>query len=148
MRASLKDFIQIGSFGLIELGTNRSAVEQHLGLPDDWLADARNCQTSNIWRYGDIEFYFQQDELYMIFADAFSILSGGSKIELDAWVINGDITCAEAERVLLAADIVYRKEDLPYNEGVRLTTSSGTSLHFYGENALIHSLYRKTNPKA
>ncbi len=152
MKASLKDFAQTGSFGLIELGISRSAVEQYLGSPDDWEASAPNYQSATIWKYGDIEFYFQSDVLYMIFMDDFSILSGGSKIELDAWVINGGLTCAEAERVLSAADIAYRKEDFPYNDnGVHLITSSGTSLEFAGENALkitIHALNRKINPKA
>ena len=131
---------------------NRSIVEQHLGSPDGWDASARNRQSATIWKYGDIEFYFQNDALYMIFMDDFSVLSGGSKIELDAWVINGDLTCIEAERLLSAAGITYRKEDFPHNDnGVHLITTAGTVLAFCGEDAshiTLHAFHRQIEAKA
>ena len=152
MKASLKDFVQSGAFGLIELGMNRSTIEQHLGSPDGWIASAPTYQTSIIWKYGDIEFYFQNDELYMIFMDGFSVLSDGGKIELDSWIVNGGLTCAEAEYFLSAAGIAYRKEDFPYKDnGIHLVTSAGTVLAFCGEDAshiTLHALHRQIEAKA
>lgn len=148
MKASLRDFARTGALGLIELGMSRAAVEQHLGAPEEWNATARNYRSATIWKYGDIEFYFQNDELWMIFADDFSVPTGGSKIELDAWIIRGNLCCSEAEHHLKLADIAYRKEDFPFNDnGIHLITSAGTVLAFCDEDVsqiTLHSMYRKT----
>ena len=147
MEVSLKDFARTGLFGAVEWGMNRAAVEQLLGSPDSWMDSTPGYKTSPIWKYGDIEFHFQDNALYMIFMDEFSNLNGGCNIGLDAWVINGDLTCIEAEHFLSAANIEYQKEDFPYNEnGVRLITSAGTVFAFAGEKSshiTLHSLYRQ-----
>ncbi len=154
MKASLKDFVQTGAFGFIELGMSRTTVQQHLGSPDDWIASAPNFQTSTSWWYGDIEFLFRNDELYRILMDDFSVLnvSGGSKVELDAWFINGSLTCANAEHLLSENGITYRKQDFPYNDnGVHLVTSAGTVLAFCGEDAshiTLHACSREIKAKA
>jgi hypothetical protein len=152
VKASLKEFVQTGSFGHIELSMSHSTVEQYLGQPDVWEAAARDYQTATIWKYGDIEFYFQDDELYTIFMDDFQVLSGGSKIELNAWIINGSLTCAQAEHHFSAADIIYRKEEFSQNaNGVHLVTATGAVLAFSGEDAsriTLHSLHRRIEAQA
>ncbi|HEX8463891.1 MAG TPA: hypothetical protein VF627_04670, partial [Abditibacterium sp.] len=114
MKASLVDFLRNGAFGSIELGMNRLAVEQHLGAPDTWHSDAKNYQIATIWKYGDVEFYFQNETLWMIFMDDFVVPVGGPEIELDAGFVCGKFTCAEAECYLLNLGISYRKENFPY----------------------------------
>jgi hypothetical protein len=145
MQASLLDFLVFGTFGSLELGASRSTVEQHLTPPEAWEAAAPDYRTSTIWKYGDIEFHFQNNELTMIFMDDFSVLSGGTKIELDAMGINGSLTCDQAERLLNEANIAYRKEIFPYNDnGVHLIMNVGTVLSFCGEDAssiTLHALY-------
>lgn len=147
MQVSLQEFLSAGSFGRIELGASRSAVERHLGPPDDWDSGALSYETSAIWKYGDIELHFQPDTLSMIFMDDFSVLSGGEKIKLNSWGITGHLTCSQAERFLTEASILYRRESFPYNDnGIQLITGAGTVLSFCGENAsqiTVHALYRQ-----
>jgi hypothetical protein len=79
--------------------------------------------------------------------DDFSIPNGGNKIELDSWIIKGNLTCVEAENLLILNDISYKKESFPYSDsGVRLITDVGTIMHFDGdENSEItlHALLRQ-----
>lgn len=136
MKASLRDFIQLGVFGSIEPGMNRTAIEHRLGAPEAWAASASSYHNATIWKFGDVEFYFQHETLRMIFMDEFAIPHGGNQIELDAWIINGNLTCAAAEYHLLAAGIAYRKEAFPYNDnGTHLITSASTVLAFSGADA-------------
>lgn len=147
MKASLQEFIQSGVLGSLDVGMSRSAVEECLGAPPSWEAKARGYRKADIWKYGDIELYFQDDVLWMIFADDFEVPDGGPRIQLDAWIISGDLTQAEAERHLASQSIRYRKEALPYNQnGVRLVAGSDTTLTFSGEDAarpLLRSMHRR-----
>lgn len=147
MKASLKEFIQSGSLNSLEVGMSRAAVEQSLGAPPSWEARARGYRKADIWKFGDIELYFQDDVLWMIFADDFEVPNGGSQIELDAWIIRGELTQAQAEQHLAAEGIRYRQEAFPYNDnGVHLVADSGTVLAFSGEDrgrVLLHSIHRR-----
>ncbi len=147
MRASLKEFLRDGRFGSIELGAGRAAIEQLLGLPEAWEAKAHNYQQANIWKFGDIEFYFQNDALWMIFMDDFKVPTGGNKIDLDAWAISAHLTCSQAEAHLSSAAIPYQKGNFPYTDnGVRLITGAGTLLAFSGENPAqptLHAIQRR-----
>jgi hypothetical protein len=151
MKASLEDFARTGVFGSIELDMTRSQVEQLLGLPDDWEYEAPTYQSATIWKYGDIEFYFQADRLYMIFTDDFKIPKGGTKIQLDAWIVDGNLTCSEAKKSLSASNIPYVEGDAPHNEnGKHLITGAGVTFAFCGEDKPkinLRAIYRKENPR-
>lgn len=146
MRASFQDFIQSGALGSLRLGDTRADVERHLGLPTNWHATTNNPQESDIWKYGDVEFYFNGDILWMIFADDFDIPTGDQTLDLDPWIISGKLTCSEAEKSLNEAGISYRKEPFPYAEnGVHLIANSGTTLAFCGEDATHPTLHALKN---
>jgi hypothetical protein len=146
MKANLKDFIRDGAFGPIQVGMSRADVEEHLGAPEDWEAKARGYQKADIWKYDSIEFYFEDDALWMIFLDDFDA-PAGEHIELDSWIINGQLTRAQAEEHLAAEGISHRKEAFPYNEnGVHLVAGTGTVLAFSGldaEHPSLHSMHRR-----
>ena len=147
MKASLKTFIESGVLGSLQVGMSRASVEQSLGAPPSWEDRARGYRKADIWKYGDIELYFQDDALWMIFADDFQVPDGGKSIELDAWIISADLTQAQAEECLALEGIRYRAEALPYNQnGVRLIAASGVVLAFAGEDAghrLLRSIHRR-----
>lgn len=146
-KASLKELIQDGNFGLIELGMSRVGVEEILGSPDCWGGNECNYRQANIWKYGDVEFYFQDETLWMIFIDDCDIPSGGKKVDLDTWVISRYLICFQAEEYLSKATIPYRKEEFSYTDnGIHLITSAGTTLAFSGESAVevtLHSIHRQ-----
>ncbi len=141
MKASLKEFIQNGSLGSLQVGDSRATVLSNLGAPHLWHANATNFQNADIWKYGDVEFYFQNDALWMIFMDDFIVPTGGATLELDPWIISGQLACADAEKHLRASAISYRREDFPFcDNGVRLITAAGTTLTFSSEESLSPTL--------
>ena len=134
MKVSLQEFIRTDKFGALELGISRAQIEAILGAPDAWTAQDSQTNAS-IWKYGDVEFYFQNNTLWMIFMDDFTVPNGGSKIELEPWIISGQLTLSRAEKELKSAAIAYRKTDFLYNEnGVHLIAELGVTLAFAGEN--------------
>lgn len=88
---------------------------------------------SPIWKYGDIEFHFDQDRLWMIFADQIRDLKGAG-FQLDAWVLNGRARVEDVVLALQRAKIPFLKRPLDLCErGVQLETVSGVALTFCGQ---------------
>ena len=136
MKASLKEFIQTGALGALRPGDTRQKVEEYLGPPREWHINGKTPLTSDIWKYGDVEFYFNVDALWMIFMDDFETPKGDQTLELDPWIISGQLTSAQFEEHLRASGTTYRKEDFPFTDnGVRLITTAGTTLTFSSEDA-------------
>ena len=149
MKASLKTFVKSGTFGQVQLRMKRSSVESFLGAPTDWTRGAPSREQAAIWKYGGVEFHFENDVLHMIFMES---LRGCRTLELDPWVLGSEFSLAQAEEHLAKARIEYRKESFFYNEGgVLLITRAGTTLSFCnndqkgagGESEpLLRALYR------
>lgn len=66
--ASLLEFAITGNLGPIALGISRSDVYSLLGAPPLW-STSRHVQSAVIWRYQDIEIYFKNNLVEMIFTD-------------------------------------------------------------------------------
>ncbi len=122
---SLKNVVMGGIFGPIYIGMSRALVHETLGNPDHWSAgDAAKkgpdpWRTSTIWKYGDLEFYFglvDDDCLAQIYADDFTIPSGGPSIALDPWVIRRDAPQDDMEEALREAHIDFRRIADRYDE--------------------------------
>jgi hypothetical protein len=98
IRASLKELVTDGQLGPIRLGIVRAVIAELLGEPDDYSSNSRARQRKRlppaIWKYGDIELHFTDatNRLYLIFLEHFTIPSGGSKLELDPWIIQQSLT--------------------------------------------------------
>ena len=84
---SLKKFILKGEFDLVKLGVTKSWLQLNFIEPDDVMSGLTH-ETSPIWRYGNIEFHFNKDVLWMIYSDYVDDLQGGDKINLDKWILN------------------------------------------------------------
>jgi len=147
MEVSLKEFISGGPFGSVEVGMDRAKVLDAFGVPVDWEDDAPSYKKANIWKYCDVEFYFQDDNLWMIFISEFDVPNGGDQIELDVWGLSGQLTRSEAEAKLKAANIHYHTEPFPYNDnGIHLVTKAKTVLAFngkVGEEATLRAIHRR-----
>lgn len=83
-------FLASGSLGPIGLGAERSFVETTFGPPDDFDAESQGPQSAQIWKYGDVEFHFDSDRVWLIHIDRFSGSdarpAGNAGLELDPWV--------------------------------------------------------------
>jgi hypothetical protein len=74
---SLPDFLRTGELGPIHLGMTRTAILGTLGKPGDWSIAENRAGLPEIFKYGDIEFYFLGDEdvLTGLHADTFDALT-------------------------------------------------------------------------
>src|SRR5829696_7212239 len=106
IQASLKDLLSTGQLGPIRLGTARTLIAELLGEPDDYSLNSRSRQRKRlppaVWKYGDIELHFDDttDQVYLIFLERFTIPSGGSKLQLDPWIIQQSLTVDTLEHTL------------------------------------------------
>ena len=149
MKISLREWIATGKFGEITNGATRAEVCNCIGEAPNWGVPTTDIETAEIWKYGDIEFYFSGDLLWMIFTDDFEIPRGCEAFELDAWEIKRDCTLTEMECHLSEAGIVYRVEDFPYaDNGVRLICQRGATLTFCGEDAAQLELRAVSNSRS
>lgn len=132
IKVSLRDWAATGRFGPLEIGDSRGRVEAVFGAPSDWM-NGYPASTSPIWKYGDIEFYFDQDRLWMIFADDFRELKGAG-FDLDAWVLNGSARVEDVAEALKREKILFSRRPFDFCErGLRLQTRCGTTFTFCGK---------------
>lgn len=83
---SMLDFLRTGEFGPLKLGTSRTELQGCLGNPENWGPYQKAQQHAAVWKYGDIEFYFDDSgTLWIIFSDHVEVLNGGKAIDLDPW---------------------------------------------------------------
>lgn len=84
---SLYEFIVNRQFGSIELGMSRAEILQIFPEPDDFMiSKSKHFMGSPIWRYGNFEFHFEDDSLWMIFNDYLDAIDGGEALVLDPWI--------------------------------------------------------------
>jgi len=129
--ASLPDFLRTGALGPIRLGFSRQEVHLALGNPDDWQNVTEPGQLPDIYKYGDIEFHFDRDRLWLLHSDSFDTLHGGAAIQFDPWIARRGTPLTEALGQLTAHDIAHRRIEWPHEEDVTvIETDAGVQLHF------------------
>jgi hypothetical protein len=132
-KVSLKDFIITGIFGPFHLGMTRSQIKALLGSPDEVGGVSRKNKVPSIWKYGDIELHYKNDNdsLFMIYLDNFDIPNGGSKIDLEPWIIRRGISRKVVEEQMIQNQINYCVLESPYDENnSRLVIGIGIELLF------------------
>lgn len=132
---SLRDFLQTGRLGPIELGMTRDAVAATLGPPDAEGALLRGV--ARIWRYGSIELHFDEDAVFAIHSDHGSLDApdGGRAFDLDPWIISSALRRDTAVHELAAAGMPCTPVEEAWNPNTDgLRTPSGVSLLFEGED--------------
>lgn len=90
---SILDFFATGRFGPIALGISQPALEAALDAPEDTGGGSRKCRRPSIWKYGDIEFYFDRPGgiLWLVHLDRFTasggFAQGWGRLRLDPWIV-------------------------------------------------------------
>ena len=131
---SLKHFLRTLELGRIRLGMRDHEVAAILGKPDAVGGVSNKYQNPSLWKYGDVEFCFNQQtrELSLIVITFWEpgFPSGGSAIQLDPWLIKGGLKLNELCRSLKSEGIEYREVE-PINFGTReLLVNSSISMIF------------------
>jgi hypothetical protein len=130
----MQDFLKTGEFGPIRLGISRRQLRGHLGEPEDWGPAPRAKHNAGIWKYGDVEFHFSGDTLWLIFADNVENLDGGKAIDLDPWTLNGAATVESVLQTLVEAHIPCQRIEWTLDDGTeRFRVGVGVELLFLDE---------------
>lgn len=130
---SLQEFLLTGVLGPVHLGMTREQVRHALGEPDALGGTSRKYRTPTIWKYGTIELLYHpgNPHLQTIYMDGFEVPNGGSRMQLDSWVIRGGLSVEEVEAALAAAAIDYtRRPWRTTSEGILLVTLAGVEMGF------------------
>jgi hypothetical protein len=69
---AVSSWLRTGRLAGLGRGDSRRDVVARLGRPDDWLANARES-TSACWRYGAVEFGFDDNEIRFIQVDTHNL---------------------------------------------------------------------------
>lgn len=115
LMVSIEEFARTGRFGPIQLGVTRDTLRSIIGYPDCWSgSDANSLETASIWKFGDIEFYFDVcDRLYMVYADNFDVPSGGNAFSIEPWVVRMCCDVDVFKDALRSGQITFSVETLP-----------------------------------
>lgn len=131
---SMQEFLRTGELGPVRLGISRRQLRGHLGEPEDWGPTPRAKHNAGIWKYGDIEFHFNGDTLWLIFADDVEKLHGGRAIDLDPWVLNGEVLVGQVLEELKEAHISCQRIPWMLDDATeRFLVGAGVKLLFLDE---------------
>jgi len=133
---NLLTFIKHGKFGSFQLGESRDSFLYNFPSPDDFEeGDDWRDGNFEIFTYGDIEFHFYKDKLYLIFADYFNLLDGGVSFSFeDSWIFEKEFNILTVEYVTLKLIEEKIEFSIKWSEKslgtVLLKTKSGVELLF------------------
>jgi hypothetical protein len=83
----LLEFIKTGKFDHIKIGQTKQWMLNNFPDPDDFQ-DSPDMHNNPIWRFGNIEFHFNKEELFLIHSDYIDTLDGGESLELKKWIFS------------------------------------------------------------
>lgn len=85
IKIDLLEFFKMGKFDYLKLGQSKEWIVNNFPNRDD--AEDYNYNDP-IWRYGNIELHFRNDEtLFLIYSDYIDTLEGGPSLSLDKWIL-------------------------------------------------------------
>lgn len=128
------DFFKFGKFDFIKLGQTKEWILNNFPEPDSRFSEEMLKNGFDIWTYGDIEFHFERQKLFLIFSDHFETLKGGKKLKLDRWILSdiSKLNLLYVLKELNSENIDYKKKT--DNLGVTLRLNSGVELTFVNIN--------------
>lgn len=83
----LEVFFKTGKFDYVKLGHTKEWIINNFPNPDGFDRDF-TVYENDVWLYGNIEFHFNNDVLFLIYSDYINNLSGGISLELKKWFID------------------------------------------------------------
>ena len=111
-------------------GLSHTELRELLGMPTGWGIDQK-MEVARIWRYGDIEFHFNDNVVWMLYSDHNHMTIGAGLLEIDPWILRRGLNRTDFENAL-------KKESIPYTSRVHefdecqkvVTTPSGAQFSF------------------
>ncbi|WP_422107784.1 hypothetical protein [Winogradskyella sp.] len=85
IKIDLFEVFKSGKFDFIRIGKDKNWILKNFPEPDEYEA-GKTLESSRVWRYGNIEFHFENNLLTQIFTDYIDSLDGGENIELGKWI--------------------------------------------------------------
>lgn len=122
------DLLRTGKLRDIGLGASRPFVQECFGDPDQW-GIGTDVPDATIWKYGVVEFHFQDDHVFLLHCERFGGMPRHLRLPLKPWKLRDDSRIEEVERLLEAEGLRFLRERLPGNESV-LTLDNFVRLYF------------------
>lgn len=85
IKIDLLEFFKTGKFDYLKLGLTKEWIINNFPDPDGM---SKSCYKHPIWRYGNIELHFHDDQtLFLIYSDYIDTLDGGKSLRLNKWIL-------------------------------------------------------------
>ena len=123
VEASLLEFARTGQFGPLRCGTSREELLAALGAPPLWGTE-QDREIASIWRYGNVEFYFDEDRVWMIFSDHEDLSDGGETLRVNRWIVRRGLPRLDFETQLTKEAIEFNVVAPSYDPHQRLVRTS------------------------
>lgn len=117
IKIDLLEFFKTGKFDYLKLGQSKEWIVNNFADPDN---SDHNNYGDPIWRYGNIELHFRDDEmLFLIYSDYIDTLEGGPSLILDKWILNEpeNLTLEFVIRHLNKERISFKLEHKTFSQG-------------------------------
>ena len=106
MSVSIIESLNTGSIGRLSLGVMRHRVGSILGEPSDTaVLDPASIQT--IWKYGNVEFHFNQNLLTLIHADTDDLFYGGQSLVIESDGFSAGMAPDDPKQLLESSGVRY-----------------------------------------
>lgn len=123
--ADLHQFARSGRLGPLAIGVSRQSLVRTLGPPTDWGVGG-SADVAGIWKYGDMELHFADDEVWLIHCDNFDVPTGGPSFAIRPWIIRHGLALHALEDALRQSGVEFTSGRDPSNpDCVMLVTSAG-----------------------
>jgi hypothetical protein len=132
------EFLKYGKFDFIKLGQTKEWILNNFPDPDGYSYPYPSGEF-DIWTYGDIEFHFANDILYLIFSDYFdNNFNSGKDIIINKWIFDkpDDFKLINVLGILNENDIDYEKNVSKICGTIILRLKSGVELTFDNINEI------------
>ena len=127
------ELVRSGKFGPLRHGMTREELRQLLGAPPLW-GTQKTEDHAVFWRYGDIEYYFDERAVSFLFSDHENLTGGGSTLEIDPWIVRLGLPRIEFERSLALHSVNFTVARWQYDASQQhVTTDSGVVFSFVDE---------------
>lgn len=127
-----EEFFTSGKFDFIQLGKTKEWITHNFPDPDGF-DEHPEIFNEDIWTFGNIEFHFNKDELFLIYSDCINELDGGDSLELKKWFLEETekLKLSEVLSQLNAKHIDFcKKTNSTLPTTVHLELQSGVDLAF------------------
>jgi len=133
IQTSIVELIRNGELGPLRHGLTHDRVRELLGSPPMW-GPQRTEQRASIWRYGDIEFHFNNWVVSLIFSDHEDFTDGGPTLRIEPWIVRRGLSQDEFERNLKDMEVEFAVTKPDYDPSqTHVIVKSGIIFSFVDE---------------